>query len=115
MPENFPAFPPKGRFVTPLFHPNINRHGRICHSIFDRDWTTDTTLKSVLDTVYGLLLQAEAGDAVHTTVTLGFHHDEVAFAEEARRHARKHGKKTRKEWKYELLEIDEDEDEDEVL
>ncbi|KAG9991390.1 hypothetical protein KCU78_g19745, partial [Aureobasidium melanogenum] len=25
MPENFPAFPPKGRFVTPLFHPNINR------------------------------------------------------------------------------------------
>ncbi|KAH0148767.1 hypothetical protein KCU67_g11321, partial [Aureobasidium melanogenum] len=74
-----------------------------------------TTLKSVLDTVYGLLLQAEAGDAVHTTVTLGFHHDEVAFAEEARRHARKHGKMTRKEWKYELLEIDEDEDEDEVL
>ncbi|KAG9594053.1 hypothetical protein KCU77_g6237, partial [Aureobasidium melanogenum] len=110
MPENFPAFPPKGRFVTPLFHPNINRHGRICHSIFDRDWTTDTTLKSVLDTVYGLLLQAEAGDAVHTTVTLGFHHDEVAFAEEARRHARKHGSKSREEWKYELLDLDEDEE-----
>ncbi|KAK6001276.1 hypothetical protein QM012_002607 [Aureobasidium pullulans] len=114
IPENFPSFPPKGRFVTPLFHPNINRHGRICHSIFDRDWTTDTTLKSVLDTVYGLLLQAEAGDAVHTTVTLGFHHDEVAFAEEARRHARKHGKKTRKEWQNELLDIDEEED-DEVM
>lgn len=64
MPENFPAFPPQGRFVTPVFHPNINRHGRICHSIFDRDWTTDTTLKNVLDTVYGLLLQAETGDAV---------------------------------------------------
>ncbi|KAG9654610.1 hypothetical protein KCU64_g7098, partial [Aureobasidium melanogenum] len=112
MPDNFPAFPPKGRFVTPLFHPNINRHGRICHSIFDRDWTTDTTLKSVLDTVYGLLLQAEAGDAVHTTVTLGFHHDEVAFAEEARRHARKHGSKSREQWKYELLDLDGDDDED---
>ncbi|KAI4727940.1 hypothetical protein E4T49_04269 [Aureobasidium sp. EXF-10728] len=112
MPDNFPAFPPKGRFVTPLFHPNINRHGRICHSIFDRDWTTDTTLKNVLDTVYGLLLQAETGDAVHTTVTLGYHHDEVAFAEEARRHAKKHGKKTRKEWKLELLEVDEEEDEE---
>ncbi|KAG9665122.1 hypothetical protein KCU95_g2581, partial [Aureobasidium melanogenum] len=112
MPENFPAFPPKGRFVTPVFHPNINRHGRICHSIFDRDWTTDTTLKSVLDTVYGLLLQAEAGDAVHTTVTLGFHHDEVAFAEEARRHANKHGSKSREEWKYELLDLDEDDEAD---
>ncbi|KAI5244656.1 hypothetical protein E4T43_03593 [Aureobasidium subglaciale] len=113
MPENFPAFPPKGRFVTPLFHPNINRHGRICHSIFDRDWTTDTTLKNVLDTVYGLMLQAEAGDAVHTTVTLGFHHDEVAFAEEARRYARRHGKKTREEWKYELLDLDQYDDDDE--
>ncbi|KAI4716715.1 hypothetical protein E4T48_07108 [Aureobasidium sp. EXF-10727] len=113
MPDNFPAFPPKGRFVTPVFHPNINRHGRICHSIFDRDWTTDTSLKNVLDTVYGLLLQAETGDAVHTTVTLGFHHDEAAFAVEARRHARKHGKKSREEWKYELLDLDEDEEEEE--
>ncbi|KAI5208159.1 hypothetical protein E4T39_01468 [Aureobasidium subglaciale] len=112
MPDNFPAFPPKGRFVTPLFHPNINRQGRICHSIFDRDWTTDTTLKNVLDTVYGLMLQAEAGDAVHTTVTLGFHHDEVAFAEEARRHARRHGQKTREEWKYELLDLDQYKDDD---
>ncbi|KAI4854045.1 hypothetical protein E4T44_00446 [Aureobasidium sp. EXF-8845] len=112
MPENFPAFPPKGRFVTACFHANINRHGRICHSIFDRDWTTDTSLKSVLDTVYGLLLQAEVGDAVHTTVTLGFHHDQVAFAEEARRHAKKHGSKSREEWKYELLDLDEDEEDD---
>lgn len=36
IPGNFPAFPPKGRFSTPILHPNINRHGRICHSIFDR-------------------------------------------------------------------------------
>jgi ubiquitin-protein ligase len=64
MPENFPAFPTKGRFDTQALHPNVNRHDRICHSIFDRDWTTDTTLKSVLDTVYGLLLQADLSDAV---------------------------------------------------
>lgn len=49
----------------------------------------------------------------HTTVTLGFHHDEVAFAEEARRHARRHGGKSREEWKYELLDIDEDDEDDE--
>ena len=34
--DSYPTFPPKGRFCTPIFHPNINRHGRICHSIFDR-------------------------------------------------------------------------------
>ena len=35
MEDNYPAFAPKGRFCTPIFHPNINRHGRICHSILD--------------------------------------------------------------------------------
>lgn len=36
LPENYPAFAPKARFVTRTVHPNINPHGRICHSIFDR-------------------------------------------------------------------------------
>jgi hypothetical protein len=48
----------------------------------------------------------------HTTVTLGFHHDEAAFAEEARRHTRKHGSKSREEWKCELLDLDEEDEED---
>lgn len=40
MEDNYPAFPPKGRFCTPIFHPNINRHGRICHSILDSKYWT---------------------------------------------------------------------------
>ena len=35
MEDQYPAFPPKARFCTPILHPNINRHGRICHSILD--------------------------------------------------------------------------------
>lgn len=31
--ENFPAFAPKARFVTQIKHPNVNPHGRICHSV----------------------------------------------------------------------------------
>lgn len=48
----------------------------------------------------------------HTTVTLGFHHDEAEFAVEARRHAEKHASKSRSEWKAQILsEIQEDDDE----
>jgi ubiquitin-protein ligase len=52
MGEDYPAFTPKGRFVAPVYHPNINRHGRICHSIFDSHWTVDTTNQDVIDTIY---------------------------------------------------------------
>jgi ubiquitin-protein ligase len=24
----YPRAPPEGRFITPVYHPNINRHGR---------------------------------------------------------------------------------------
>lgn len=48
----------------------------------------------------------------HTTVTLGFHHDEAEFAVEARRHAEKHASKSRSNWKTQILsEIEEDDDE----
>jgi ubiquitin-protein ligase/uncharacterized protein YegL len=64
MDESYPGFAPKARFVTPIYHPNVNRHGRICHSIFDRNWTTDTSTAMVLSTVYGLLLQPDYSDPV---------------------------------------------------
>jgi len=33
----YPLFAPQARFVTGIHHPNVNQHGRICHSIFDRN------------------------------------------------------------------------------
>ncbi|KAF2087739.1 hypothetical protein K490DRAFT_41720 [Saccharata proteae CBS 121410] len=102
MEEDYPAFPPKGRFMTPIHHPNINRHGRICHSIFDRNWTADTTNAQVLDTVYGLLMQPELTDPVNAVITLDYHHDEVHFQEEVRDHIAKHATKSRQQWCAEL-------------
>jgi hypothetical protein len=45
---------------TPVHHCNTNSHGKVCHSIFDRNWVADTTIRQVLDCVYGLLLVPEA-------------------------------------------------------
>ncbi|KAF2866573.1 hypothetical protein BDV95DRAFT_203345 [Massariosphaeria phaeospora] len=100
--DNYPAFPPKGRFVTPIHHPNINRHGRICHSIFDRNWTLDTTTKNVIDTIYSLLLVPEFSDPINAVVTLNYHWDQVQFKEEAQAHIQKHASKTRAEWRQEI-------------
>ncbi|KIX05990.1 uncharacterized protein Z518_03964 [Rhinocladiella mackenziei CBS 650.93] len=97
MGEDYPRRPPSGRFVTPIFHPNVNRHGRICHSIFDRNWTVDTSNKQVLDTVFSLLLVPEFTDPINTIVTLNYYWDEVAFREEVQKHIEKHANKSRSE------------------
>ena len=62
--DTYPSFAPKARFVTPIYHPNVNRHGRICHSILDRNWTVDMSNKMLVATVYGLLMEPDYGDPV---------------------------------------------------
>ncbi|KAJ4318769.1 hypothetical protein N0V94_004283 [Neodidymelliopsis sp. IMI 364377] len=103
MGEDYPMFPLKARFVTSIYHPNINHHGRICHSILDRNWTVDTTTKDVIDTIYSLLLVPEFSDPINTVVTLNYHWGEVQFKEEAQRHIQQHATKTRAEWRAEIV------------
>jgi len=103
MEESYPTLGPKGRFVTPIYHPNINRHGRICHSIFDRNWTSDTRCRDVINTVYSLLLVPEFSDPVNVVVTLSYHYDTVDFAETAKELIRKHATKSREAWRRDIL------------
>ncbi|KAF3049337.1 hypothetical protein E8E11_000526 [Didymella keratinophila] len=114
--DSFPQRPPEstyagGTFLTRVSSPpsttlNINHHGRICHSIFDRNWTIDTTTKDLVDTIYSLLLLPEFSDPINTVVTLNCHWDEVQFKEEAQRHIRKHAAKTRAAWRLEITGLD---------
>lgn len=67
-------------------------------------------MTTLLDTVYGLLLQPEFSDPVNTTTTLGFHHDQVEFADEVREHVDRYASQTRAEWKAELLGEDDGDD-----
>jgi len=103
MHEGYPAFAPAARFVTPIYHPNVNRHGRICHGIFDRNWTLDTSNAMVLSTIYGLLLEPDYSDPVNVVATLDFHHDSVAFADLARESIGKHAITTRAVWRENIL------------
>lgn len=49
-----------------------------------------------------------------TTTTLGYHHDQVEYAQEVRDHVARHASKTRMEWRAGLLGLEvEDEDDTE--
>lgn len=113
--EDYPTFAPKARFVTKMMHPNVNPHGRICHSILTRDWTSDISMTTLLDSIFGLLLQPEHSDPVNVITTLGFHHDQVEFADEVREHVDRYAYKSREQWKRQLLgedSVDEEMEED---
>ena len=40
IPNEFPIAPPKGIFITKIFHPNISEKGDICVNTLQRDWNS---------------------------------------------------------------------------
>ena len=46
--KNFPSEPPKGFFVTKIFHPNVASNGEICVNTLKKDWTADLGIKHLL-------------------------------------------------------------------
>eukprot|EP00118_Oscarella_pearsei_P023373 m.279389 g.279389 ORF g.279389 m.279389 type:complete len:667 (+) comp40623_c0_seq3:1198-3198(+) len=67
-PNDYPQSAPEMRFITPIYHCNINSNGRICHSVFERNYTTDTSVRTIIDCLYGLLLEPEPDDPLDSTL-----------------------------------------------
>lgn len=54
--KDFPASPPKGYFLTKIFHPNVSSKGEICVNTLKKDWKSDLGIKHILLTVKCLLI-----------------------------------------------------------
>eukprot|EP00736_Rhodelphis_marinus_P013441 Rmarinus@m.22934 len=62
---DFPASPPKGYFVTKIFHPNVSKDGEICVNALKRDWKPSLGLRHVLMVVRCLLIQPNPESALN--------------------------------------------------
>ncbi|KAG9187015.1 ubiquitin-conjugating enzyme E2 S [Alternaria panax] len=66
MPPTYPAAPPTARFLTRLWHPNIDEAtGAVCVETLKRDWSPQLKLRDVLVTISCLLIQPNPASALN--------------------------------------------------
>ena len=62
IPSDFPNSPPKGFFLTKIFHPNVSSVGEICVNVLKKDWTADVGIRHVLMVIRCLLIEPFPGE-----------------------------------------------------
>ncbi|KAH9014731.1 ubiquitin-conjugating enzyme/RWD-like protein [Lactarius pseudohatsudake] len=62
--EEFPAAPPKCRFITKIFHPNVSSAGEICVSTLKKDWKSSYGIGHILVTIKCLLIYPNPDSAL---------------------------------------------------
>lgn len=83
---DYPVKPPLVRFVTQVYHCNINTVGRICHNIFDRNYNAHITMREILEAVYGLLIIPEPDDPLDSILAEEFLTSRDVYEREAKKH-----------------------------
>eukprot|EP00929_Paragymnodinium_shiwhaense_P109992 TRINITY_DN76657_c0_g1_i1.p2 TRINITY_DN76657_c0_g1~~TRINITY_DN76657_c0_g1_i1.p2 ORF type:complete len:152 (-),score=28.88 TRINITY_DN76657_c0_g1_i1:158-613(-) len=68
LPEGYPMEPPKVRFLTKIYHPNIDKLGRICLDVLKDKWSPALQIRTVLLSIQALLSAPEPSDPLDTSV-----------------------------------------------
>eukprot|EP00999_Lentomonas_sp_LEN2_P001381 NODE_2417_length_575_cov_124.787946_g2367_i0.p1 GENE.NODE_2417_length_575_cov_124.787946_g2367_i0~~NODE_2417_length_575_cov_124.787946_g2367_i0.p1 ORF type:complete len:150 (-),score=30.01 NODE_2417_length_575_cov_124.787946_g2367_i0:37-486(-) len=68
LPDEYPMVPPKVRFLTKIYHPNIDKLGRICLDILKKNWSPALQIRSVLLSVQALLSAPNPDDPLANDV-----------------------------------------------
>lgn len=91
--QDFPSAPPRGFFLTKIYHPNVDvSTGAICVNTLKRDWTADTTLSHVLAVIRCLLIVPFPESSLNDEAGKLFMESYDEYAKRARLMADVHGR-----------------------
>jgi ubiquitin-conjugating enzyme E2 N len=88
LPDEYPMVAPKVRFLTKIYHPNIDKLGRICLDILKEKWSPALGIRSVLLSIQALLSAPNPDDPLANDVAEHWKRSEKDAIDEAQRWTR---------------------------
>jgi ubiquitin-protein ligase len=68
LPDDYPMCPPRIRFLTRIYHPNIDRLGRICLDVLKNNWSPALQIRTILLSIQALLGAPNPDDPLNEAV-----------------------------------------------
>ena len=90
LPAEYPMSPPKVRFLTKMYHPNIDKLGRICLDILKDKWSPALQIRTVLLSIQALLSAPNPDDPLANDVASHWKEDERGATNTAREWTRQY-------------------------
>lgn len=89
-PQDYPFKPPRIQFLTPVFHPNINRKGDICLNTLRDKWSPALTISKVLLSICSLLNEPNPDDPLVPEAATLYKFDREEYNKTAHRWTQEH-------------------------
>ena len=90
LPAEYPMAPPKVRFLTRIYHPNVDKLGRICLDILKDKWSPALQIRTVLLSIQALLSAPNPDDPLDNGVADMWKNNEAQALKNAREWTQNH-------------------------
>lgn len=99
--EEYPNRPPKVKFITKIFHPNVYANGQICLDILQNQWSPIYDIAAILTSIQSLLTDPNPSSPANVEAA-------KLYTENRREYERKVAENVQSSWMQELEEIEKD-------
>jgi ubiquitin-conjugating enzyme E2 A len=83
--SEYPVKAPSVKFLTPMFHPNIYRDGRICVDILQsQEWTPSQNVRTILISIMSLLMDPNPLSPANRDAAELYNKDKVVYEQKVR-------------------------------
>ena len=98
VPDRYPFEPPQLRFLTPIYHPNIDDVGRICLDLLKMPphggWKPSLNIASLLMSIQVLMAEPNPDDGLMSDIAYEYKQNRPLFIQKATAHTEKHAQDT---------------------